>query len=139
MKQTLFSLITLCLFACRSTVDPQTMDGLWKIRKVEVFKNNQLKKVIDTGQQYWHIAGKKNIEIFDTQQVHNVLRIKVDKNKIKSFNDSGQLQDDFVVERHNANSLSLSSHKKMQQDQYNIVYHLDKVPDADADDLRQTH
>lgn len=132
--------LTICLcilYSCYQSKKSNVTDGLWRIRKVEVLKNNELKKVIDTGYQYWNFNKKSMIEIFDTHKIQNVLHIKIADRSIKSYNNQGDLQDEFFVHEINDNSLSLSSCKKLDNQEYNIVYYLNKVRDTTAETIKE--
>jgi hypothetical protein len=117
--------------ACHHGGESPLMSGLWKIRKVEVLKNNTLQKVIDTGCQYWSFAHRCNLRIFDTHRLQNNLHICFKKNTFQSFDSTtGELKDIFQIQELAAGNLALSSHKKMMEDDYHIIYYLDKVADT---------
>src|SRR5687768_15402754 len=89
--------ILMLLLSCQRTDDD--FSGLWKIRKVEILKNNELKKVIDTGYQYWNFGRRSVIEIFERQKVQNTLHVKIGLKTIKIFKLNGQLENEFVISK----------------------------------------
>jgi hypothetical protein len=130
-----FSITTcmiLVLCSCGSNVNTGLANGLWKIRKVQILKDSELKKTIDTGYQYWNFQKRSTIEIFDAQKIHNVLHIKIGNSTIRSYDVKGNLQDEFVIEEIDNNNMALSSKKKVDDSEYNIIYFLDKVKDTSS-------
>jgi hypothetical protein len=126
--------ITACmiavLFSCGSDVNSGFANGLWKIRKVQILKNKELKKTIDTGFQYWSFQKRSTIEIFDAHKIHNVLHVKIGNSTIRSYDVKGNLQDEFVIQEISNNNMALSSKKTVDDSEYNIIYFLDKVKDT---------
>lgn len=100
------------------------------MRKVEIRQNNELKKLIDTGSQYWSFKNPSLIEIFDTHRIQNVLHIRIGNTSIKSYDNHGALQDEFLIKKINDNNVALFSKKKVEDAEYHIIYYLDKVKDA---------
>jgi hypothetical protein len=111
--------------------------GLWKIRKVEIFRNNELKKVIDTGYQCWSFARRTVIEILDRDKVQNTLHVQIDLNTIKSYKPNGQLEDEFLIRKVSRGRLALTSHQQVEDDKYNIIYYLDRVKDTSVSDIKK--
>jgi hypothetical protein len=129
----------LCLalfFACHQNKVSDFNNGLWKIRKIEILKDHQLKKVIDTGYQLWSFK-KSLIKIFNLYKLQNTLHVRIDSSSIKSYNTSGALQDEFLIQKLNGNGLALLSKKKILDAEYYIVYYLDKVRDTTAEELER--
>jgi hypothetical protein len=116
-------------FACRGT--EHSFHGLWKVKRVEVMQGSELKKLIDTGSQYWDMRTKSGIDIFDNGQLQNRLSIKTAANSIQSFDPAtGNLKDEFVIEKFDKQNLELSSRQTINENDYQVIYYLDKVPDT---------
>jgi hypothetical protein len=137
-----FIALTACLctalFSCRQANNTDLTKSLWKIRKVEIWKDNEVAKVIDTGSQFWSFEKKSMIEIFDKHRVQNVLHIKMSTGSIRSYDTSGSLQDEFFIQQLDKECLALSSRKKIMQSAYNIIYYLDRVRDTTAGEIKAT-
>jgi hypothetical protein len=131
--------VILSMFSCHQTASPAFVNSLWKIRKVEILKNNQLKKTIDTGYQYWSFKKKSTIEIFNTNKIQNVLRVKIGNSTIRSYDVKGNIQDEFVIKEMDDDNMALSSKKKVDDGEYNVIYYLDNVKDSAEDKLKQGH
>jgi hypothetical protein len=133
--------LTACMiiivFSCSQAGNSDLTGHLWKIHRVEILKNNELKKVIDTGYQYWSFKNTSLIEIWNTEKIQKVLHFKMSKGSIKTYDTSGALQDEFFIERMGQDNMALSAHKKIEDAEYNIVYYLDKVKDTTAEDIKQ--
>lgn len=110
--------------------------GLWKIRKVEIHKNNELKKVIDTGFQYWNFKKRSTISIFDKHKVQNTLRIRIRPGVITSLSATGEVQEEFLIQELKRNSLALSSKKRVDEDDYDVFYYFDRVRDTVEEESR---
>jgi len=139
MKHILLSAALVLVGSCSQTAHHNMIDSLWKIRKVEILKNRELKKVIDTGFQYWSFRKKSTIEIFDASKIQNILHVRIGNSTIRSYNVKGDLQDEFVICEIGDDNLALSSKKKMENAEYNVIYYLDKVKDSATDKMQQTH
>jgi hypothetical protein len=126
--------ILMLLCSCNRRDD---FSGLWKIRKVEILKNNELKKVIDTGYQYWSFARRTVIEIFDRQKVQKVLHVQIGHATIRSYKPNGQVDDEFLVRKLSRERLALTSHQHVRDDKYNIIYYLDRVRDTSVSDIKK--
>ena len=122
--------LTVCLctlISCGQT-NKQLLTGFWKIRKVEVLKDDQLQKTIDVGCQYWRFINRNSISIFDTLRVQNVLTVKIGSSSIKSFdNATDRLKDEFVIRELDAKKLLLCSHHTLDAYDYNALYYLERV------------
>jgi hypothetical protein len=130
-------IVIISIFSCHQTASPALINSLWKIRKVEILKNNQLKKTIDTGYQYWSFKKKSMIEIFNTGKIQNVLHVQIGNSSIRSYDVKGKLQEEFVIEEMGDDNMALSSKKKVENAEYNVIYYLDKVKDTAEDKLMQ--
>lgn len=132
--------LTACLFlmvfSCNQTSSSALAHSLWKMRKVEILKNNELKKVIDTGSQYWNFKTASLIEIFDTHRIQNILHIRISNKSIRSYDNSGALQDEFMIRHLTDDTVALFSKKKTDDAEYNVIYYLDKVKDASAEEIK---
>lgn len=105
--------------------------GIWKLEKIEILRNNELKKIIDTGYQYWKFYNSDSIEISNTQQVQKCLRIKAGRDSFRSIdNASGNMIDEFFIEKHNKHELEIYSKNKLDKVDYTVVYYLEKVIDT---------
>jgi hypothetical protein len=103
-------------------------EGLWKLDKIEVLRNNELKKIIDTGQQYWKFYKADSLEISDAAHVQKSLRIKAGKDSFMSLDhQSGNAVDEFVIDKLNKQELELSSRKTIENDDYTVVYYLERI------------
>lgn len=131
-------LVVVSFVACYKSKNKELLNGLWKIDRVEVLKGPELKKIIDTDCQYWNISDGSGIEIFDTIEMQNILRIKLDKDSINSIDPgSGRILDKFVIQKLNRNKLELSSRQQLNTGVYSIVYYLDKVNDTIAAEIKE--
>jgi hypothetical protein len=133
MRTKMISLTALvCIIvSCHQAVKKQEFEkGVWKIRKVEILKDNQLKKVLDTGSQYWSFQKASLIEIFNTRKIQNILHIKMNPGCIRCYDDTGALQDELSIREIDNNAIALSSKKKVESGVYDIIYYLDKVKDT---------
>jgi len=102
--------------------------GLWKLEKIEVLQNNELKKIIEAGYQYWKFYKTDSIEIFNDKQVQKCLKIKAGNDSFSSIDGgTGNVIDEFVIEKFNKNELELSSKKKVEWGDYTVVYYLEKI------------
>jgi hypothetical protein len=126
--------ILMLLCSCHRRDD---FSGLWKIRKVEILKNDELKKVIDTGYQYWSFARRTVIEIFDRNKVQNTLHVQIGINTIKSYRVNGQLDEEFLIRKVSRGRLALTSQQNVKEDKYNIIYYLDRIRDTSANDIKK--
>jgi hypothetical protein len=133
MRYSLTAFICILFIGCNRSNE---FSGLWKIRKVEILKNNELNKVIDTGEQYWCFRRKAVIEIFDKHKMQNTLHVKIGDSSIKSFDAAGHLQDEFIIHKVDDSNLALASSKKLDDDNYNVIYYLDKVKDTSAREIK---
>lgn len=111
--------------------------GLWKVERVEILENSELRKTIYSDAQYWSINGR--IEIFDTSKLQNTLHIKLHPKSISSFDPgTGFIRDEFMIEKLNPRHLELCSRKKIDQAEYSIFYYLNKVDDSTAIEIKDT-
>ena len=131
--------VFLFVFSCHQTSEQGLANCLWKMRRVEILKDNELKKVIDTGSQYWSFKKPSLIEIFDTHRIQNILHISIGNKSIRSYDNMGALQDEFLIKQINDNNVALFSKKKVEDAVYNIIYYLDKVKDSDANEIRNAY
>lgn len=139
MKHIFLSATLALIGSCNQVVHHNMIDNLWKIRKVEILKNSELKKVIDTGYQFWSFKKKSTIEIFDAGKIQNVLHVRIGNSIIRSYDVKGDLQDVFVISEIGDDNLALSSKKKLDDAEYNIVYYLDKVKDSTSGKIPAFH
>lgn len=121
--------LTFCIFIlCACHKQTVHLSGLWKIRKVEVLRNNQVQKILDSGCQYWNFTDVSCIKIFDTTKIQNTLSISIGRNSIKSYDTTtGSLKDEFRIEEANAKNLMLSSEQQIKNAVYHVNYYLDRV------------
>lgn len=123
-------------YSCRDRIVKQRIPGLWKVEKIELH-NKDTSRVIDTSLQYWQFNANSAIEIFNNQCVQNVLHIKMSKTHFASYNDLGELQDEYLIKKYDNRRLELSSPKRLLDQDCYIYYYLDKVDPAEADTLRE--
>src|SRR5687768_7661553 len=94
-----YLLIVFCVLfghSCIRNNNNRFLAGMWKVERVEVLKDNELKRIIDPGIQYWKFCKTDSIEIFNKRQVQNRLYVKVKKSSIKCFNRlNGSQLDEF--------------------------------------------
>jgi hypothetical protein len=109
------------------------------MRKVEILKNNQLTKVIDTGSQYWSFKKPSLIEIFDMHRIQNILHISIGHKSIRSYDNNGALQDEYTIKTINDDNIALFTKKKVEDAEYNVIYYLDKVKDIPREDVKLTN
>ena len=124
---TIIACITWLFASCKpgNTTIPS---GIWKLEKIEVLQNNELKKIIEAGYQYWKFYKADSIEIFNDELVQKCLKIKADNDSFRSIDrGTGNVIDEFVIEKFNKQELELSSRKKLDQLEYTVVYYLEKV------------
>lgn len=129
-------LLFIC-FSCRRSIKTDLMNGLWKIRKVEIWKDNEVEKIIDTGNQFWSFGNSSQIEIFDTHKIQNILHVKMGAGSIRSYDSGGALKDEFIIQQLNEGIFALSSKQKVLDDEYNIIYYLCKVKDSTAEEIQR--
>jgi hypothetical protein len=116
----------LLLFCCTKGKQTTLFPGLWKMEKIEVFNNDHLRKTIDTGYQYWKFCKTDSILIFERKELQNCLQIKINRNSITSI-DRTNRADVFAITLVNKEKLELSSRQKLNEQEYTIVYYLEKV------------
>ena len=122
---------SLLFFSSCSRNNNAVPDGIWKLEKIEILKDNELRKIIDTGYQYWKFYNSDSIEISNTQQVQKCLRIKAGRDSFRSIDyASGNMIDEFFIEKHNNHELELYSKNKLDKEDYTVVYYLEKVIDT---------
>lgn len=103
-------------------------EGLWKLERVEVLRNNELTKIIDTGFQYWKFFKTDSIQISDEHHVQKRLKIKPGSDSFASIDcKTGNIMDEFVIEKLDKKELELSSRKRLERADYTVVYHLQKI------------
>jgi hypothetical protein len=124
------------VFSCTQPANSSLINKLWKIRKVEILRNNKLEKVIDTGYQYWSFKTTSIIEILNPQRVQNVLHVKMSGSSMRTYDTSGTFQDEFTIQKIDEDNMALSAHKKIEDAEYSIVYYLDQVKDTTAEDIK---
>lgn len=127
------------VFSCNQTSSSALANSLWRMRKVEILKNNELQKVIDTGSQYWNFKTASLIEIFDSHRIQNILHIHIGNKSIRSYDNSGTLQDEFMIKKIADDTVALSSKKKTEDAEYNVIYYLDKVKDHSTPEIKQAY
>lgn len=127
-----YLLIAGSLFFLVSCADrtKRKMEGWWKVRKIEVLKNNELKKTIDTGCQYWNFARQSKIEIFDLHTMQNTLHVKFGSNLLRSYDGDGHMQEEFIIGSISDQNLELLTHTKLRQDDYSVIYYFDRIKDT---------
>lgn len=106
------------------------MTGTWKMRRVEIRKDHELQKVIDTGYQLWSFKKPSLLEISDANKIQNILHVKLGRSSIRSYDSKGVLQDEFQVMELAGDCCSLTSKKTLNDIQYDVVYYLDKIADT---------
>jgi len=113
--------------------------GLWRLEKIEVLKNNELKKIIDTGYQYWKFYKTDSIEISNEKEIQKCLRIKAGNDSFRSIDGgTGDTIDEFFIEKLNKHELELSSKKKLDQIDYKVVYYLQKMTGAAETEVKKS-
>lgn len=126
--------LTACIAAimcsCNQNAHPELMNGLWKIRKVEILKDHELKIVIDTAYQLWSFKRPSIIEIIDKGRTKNILHIKMDSSSIRSYDKNGKLKEEFMIRSINNGNVTLASKQKVEDEEYHIIYYLDRVKDG---------
>lgn len=134
MKPYLLSIAFIILAIACSREKHTILHGLWKIERVEIMKGPVLQKtIIDSSNQYWSIRDREWLYIFDDHKLQNRLQVKMDKESIRSFDtSSGNLQEEFLIERSTTEKLELVSHQTIDKDNYDIIYYLDKIEDSKA-------
>jgi hypothetical protein len=106
---------------------------------VEIRKDNEVKKIIDTGSQFWSFKKRSLIEIFDMHRIQNILHIKMGSASIRSFDNRGSLQDEFIINKMDDNCIALHSTKTVEDAKYDIIYYLDKVKDSTAEEIKNAY
>lgn len=102
--------------------------GIWKLEKIEVSQNNELKKIIEAGYQYWKFYKSDSIEIFNNEQVQKCLKLKADNDSFRSIDRrTGDILDEFVIDKLTKSELEISSRKNLDKIDYTVVYYLEKV------------
>lgn len=120
-------LILVCGFllaSCNKPLLNEQLPGLWKIEKVEVRLDGQIKRLIKDSSHFWQIFEKDSIRIFTPGKLQNSFPITVHKLSIKSP------ADDFKIDKLNSEHLELSSIKNLQEATYTVIYYLDRVEDG---------
>jgi hypothetical protein len=126
------------IYSCsaRDKINP----GWWRIDRVEILKNDQLTRVIDSENQYWNFRARDSIEIFEGHQLQVCLQVRMDKHSIRSIDrKSGGLIDEYFISKSNKDQLELYSTIRMEEDNYRVVYYLDKVEDTLSTDTKQSY
>ena len=114
------------LLYCHKKTSGDLIPGTWQVKKIDIFSDNQLRKTIDTGYQYWRFYKDDSIHIYDHATLQNCLHIKMDKQFIHSI-DSKNRTDQFSIDTLNNQILELSSKQCLPDEEYTIVYHLEKM------------
>ncbi len=121
MKIQIFIFICCVVAACyKPDINPK-LRGLWKVDKVEVMKDGELKRLIKDSSQYWQIYQQDSIRIFTPEKLQNCFPVTIHKSSITGP------ADEFIIDKLNDESLELSSNKKMQEANYTVIYYLDRV------------
>ena len=103
-------------------------DGIWKLERIEVLKDHELKKIIDTGYQYWKFLNNESIEIYNDSTVQKRMKIKAGSDSFSSIEcGTGAVLDEYVIEKVNRRELELSSSKTIERSDYTVVYYLNKI------------
>jgi hypothetical protein len=128
-------LLVILISCCR--VPANELSGLWKVERIEVLHNNVLKAKIDTGCQYWAFNARKRIDIFEQSSLRNQLDIKIGSNCIMCVDRmTGEVIDEYRISKLNKKRLLLCNYKKLNEDEYSIMYYFDKVDRKDTIELR---
>jgi hypothetical protein len=102
--------------------------GWWKIDRIEIVKNNELVKVLDSCMQYWNIYKADSIEIFERKVLQNCLHIKSGRNSIKSIDpETGKLVKEYFIRLQNDQQLELFSNERLGEDIYDVIYYLTRM------------
>lgn len=124
---TIIVCIVSLIIACKKN-NTTIPSGIWKLQKIEVLQNNELKKIIEAGYQYWKFYKADSIEIFIDELVQKCLKIKVGNDSFRSIDrGTGDIVDEFFIDKLNQQELELSSRKKLDQLEYTVVYYLEKM------------
>jgi len=134
IQYVLITVSVMIFLYCTKDSYNKLFSGTWKIDKIEVFNKEKLRKCIDTGYQYWQFCKNDSILIFEHKRLQNCLQIKIDKHSIKSI-DNNNRQDEFAINLLDKERLELSSCQKLNEQEYTIVYHLEKVNEKDIPEL----
>jgi hypothetical protein len=126
-----YQAIVLCLLiaACDSSND-MALCGRWKMQKVEIFRNSILTKVIEEKNQFWDFQQPGKIKIIDRYGDQKFLKVKRQDSTIRSYTTDGLLKDEFLLRHPGSGRLTLTSYHKRDENDYAIVYYLNKVEDS---------
>lgn len=109
---------------CRSSYHSRIPDGPWELRRIEVLRNNELKKIIDTGYQCWEFFAC-SMEISDDRHLQRRLKIKAGTDSFRSIEyGTGNVVDEFMIDKLSHGELELSSRKIIENVNYTVVYYL---------------
>ena len=123
----LASYIVLILSACSKNKIHHLLPGFWKLQRIEIMKDGQLKKLIKDSSQYWKVHAKDSIEIFSTQHLQNCLWVNIGKTSIRTIDRAtGKLADEYLIDRLDDSRLELSTYQKVIDDEYTILYYLER-------------
>jgi hypothetical protein len=121
-------LVMICNQACEKH---SAVYGYFRMNRVEVFENNRLAKVIDTGLQFWNFSSLSTIQIYNTAGLQNTLYINKFRGRIQSRDKiTGKLREEFFIRKWDQQTLELCSTKSINKNQYNIIYFLEKINDS---------
>jgi hypothetical protein len=121
----IFLFAILSYFKCENS---PALSGYYKMNRIEVFQNDNLAKIIDTGFQYWNFSDPSAIKIYNKQGVQKVLYIKKINKRIHSMDtNTGKILEVFVIRKSDPQSLELCSTKKLYNKTYDIIYFLEKM------------
>jgi hypothetical protein len=121
-------MVMICNHACQNL---PSVYGYFKMNRVEVFENDRLAKVIDTGIQFWNFSRLSTIQIFNNAGVQKTLYINKYKGRLQSRDKTtGKLREEFYIRKWDQQCLELRSTKTINQNQYYIIYFLEKINDS---------
>jgi hypothetical protein len=107
------------------------VNGYFRMNRVEVFENNRLARVIDTGIQFWNFSKLSTIQIYNNAGIQKTLYINNYKGRIQSRDKiSGKLREEFFIRKWDQQCLELYSRKTINQNQYKVIYFLEKLNDS---------
>ena len=122
-------LFLLLLAGCRPDKG-LTLNGRWKMQRIEIFKNEVLAKVIKEDSQYWYFNRPSQIEIRSDSRPPTILQVKIKEQVITTFDSVGGVKEKFRLRQLNGDRLSLTSQTITDNTRYTIIYNLHKVEDT---------
>jgi hypothetical protein len=121
-------LVMICNHGCGNQ---PTVYGYFKMNRVEVFENNRLAKVIDTGIQFWIFSRLSTIQIYNNADIQKTLYINSYRGRIQSRDKiTGKLREEYFIRKWDQQYLELYSSKTINQNQYKVIYFLEKLNDS---------